>query len=349
MTREAIPETATLRDAVAAIEAARKLICAVVAADGKLLGVLSDGDIRRALLKGAGLDAPAVSAMTRTPIVGPADATPAEAHAIMAERGVAAIPLIDTAGRFARVAQISDDRTLGWTGGELFEFAVIMAGGEGRRLRPLTIDLPKPMIDVGGMPLLERQVRAMVAGGLRRIYVSTNYLGHMIEDHFGDGTAFGARIDYLRERERLGTAGALSLLPARPARPILVVNGDVLTTCDFGNLFRFHAETAAMVTVAASIYRVEIPYGVLRVRDHELLSIDEKPTQRFLCNAGIYALSPAALDLVPSGRVFDMPELLSGAMRAGRVGVFPIHEYWSDIGSPADLARALAEFSKIEE
>jgi NDP-sugar pyrophosphorylase family protein len=320
-----------------------------VAEDGKLLGILSDGDIRRALLKGVGLDAPAVDAMTRTPIVGPADATPAEAYAIMVERGVAAIPLVDATGRFSRIAQLSDGQVPGWTGGERYDCAVIMAGGEGRRLRPLTLDRPKPMIDVGGMPLLERQVRAMVAGGLKRIFVSTNYLGHVIEAHFGDGTAFGARIEYLRERERLGTAGALSLLPHRPERPVLVVNGDVLTTCDFGNLLRFHAEAGASVTVAASIYRVDIPYGVLRVRDHELLAIDEKPTQRFLCNAGIYVLSPAALDLVPQARAFDMPDLLAAAMRAGRVDVFPIHEYWSDIGSPAELARALAEFTTNEE
>ncbi len=349
MKTKGLPQAATLRDAVAAIESARTLICAIVDPAGRLLGILSDGDIRRALLAGATLDSPASGAMTRNPIVAPADATPGELRDRMIERRVAALPLVDAGGSFAGVASLADVDQPGWSGGEGYDCAVIMAGGEGRRLRPLTLDRPKPMIDIGGMPLLERQVRAMVKGGLSRIFISTNYLGHVIEDHFGDGSQFDARIDYLREEMRLGTAGALSLLPAAPAGPVLVINGDVLTTCDFGHLLSFHRETAAGVTVAAVIYRVDIPYGVLRTSGHDLRALEEKPSQSFLCNAGIYVLSPDAVARVPAARSLDMTELLGAEVTAGRkVSVFPIHEYWSDIGSPDDLEKALSAFSEPE-
>lgn len=339
-------EGASLRDAVAALEKSRKLICAVVAPDGRLLGVLSDGDVRRALLSGHGLDTQAASAMTRTPIVGPAAATPAELQDIMRERRVAAIPLVDAAGRFVDVAQLSDIDAEMPSGGEAFDFAVIMAGGEGKRLRPLTLERPKPMIEIAGVPLIERQVRAMVASGLKRVFIATNYLSHMIEDHFGDGVALGADIAYLREAEKMGTAGALSLLPVVPHKPVLVVNGDVLTTSDFGHLCSFHLEERAFATVAAILYRVEVPFGVLHVDGHQLKRIEEKPSQRFLCNAGMYVLSPPALALVPRVGAFDMPELLDLALAKGeRVGVFPVHEYWSDIGNPGDLEKAAATFA----
>jgi dTDP-glucose pyrophosphorylase len=343
--RNALPATAKLRDAVEALERSRTLICALVDAEGHLLGVLSDGDVRRALLAGHGLDVKAADVMTRTPVTGPAEAAPAALREIMQERRVAAIPLVDAAGRFVDIAQLADIDTDVPTGGEAFDFAVIMAGGEGRRLRPLTLDRPKPMIEIAGTPLLERQVCAMVASGLKRIFIATNYLGHMIEAHFGDGSAMGARIEYLRESEKMGTAGALSLLAEAPTRPILVVNGDVLTTSDFGHLCSFHHEERAFATVAAILYRVEVPFGVLHVEGKRLHRIEEKPLQRFLCNAGMYVLSPEALALVPKDKHYDMTELLEAALAADkRVGVFPVHEYWSDIGNPSDLEKAVATF-----
>ena len=231
---------ATLRDAVQIIEQTRRLIAAVVDADGRLLGILSDGDIRRALLAGHGLQSTAAAAMTRNPIVASA-AAPEEWLALMTERGVNAAPVVDADGRFVRVVQTFDftDAQRVWTGGQGFAAAVIMAGGEGRRLLPVTLDRPKPMIDIGGVPLLERQVRAMAHGGLKRIFIATNYLGHVIEDHFGAGSEWGVEITYLREPRQLGTAGALSLLPQVPAGPLLVINGDVLTTVISANFCSF--------------------------------------------------------------------------------------------------------------
>jgi dTDP-glucose pyrophosphorylase len=349
MSEPVLKNTASLRDAVDILERSRRLIVAVTDETGVLIGVISDGDVRRALLAGVALDAEVTKAMTASPIVGNASAGRDDIGHLMQTRGVAALPLVDDRGRFVRVVTSFDfpSEERGWTGGERFAAAVIMAGGEGRRLRPLTIDRPKPMIEIGGVPLLERQVRAMAKAGLRRIYISTNYLGHVIEDHFGDGSEFGVAIDYLREDRKLGTAGALSLLPDAPSGPILVINGDVLTTCDFGKLLDYHSEASAFITVAAVIYRVEIPFGVLRIDSLHVRAIEEKPSEKFLCNAGMYVLDPAALSLVPSGEAFDMPDLIHRALGEGReVAAFPIHEYWSDIGSPGDLDKAARAFSE---
>jgi dTDP-glucose pyrophosphorylase len=345
-----LPPDATLRDAIRVIEHTRRLLAVVVDSDHRLLGVLSDGDIRRAILRGIELDQPAARAMTVNPISGPAGAADDELCDLMITRGVAAVPLVDDEGRFIRVIQVQDFTTeQHWTGGEGYGAAVIMAGGEGRRLRPLTLDRPKPMIDVGGVPLLERQVRSMVRSGLKRIYISTNYLGHVIEEHFADGAEFGADIRYLREDKPLGTAGALSLLPERPDAPVLVINGDVLTTSDFGRLLDYHRETAAFATVAAMQHRVEIPFGVLRLNGHQVFTIEEKPSESFLCNAGIYVLSPAALDLIARDSRIDMTQVIMLAIGQGhRVSVFPIHEYWADIGSPGDLEQALLRFRETE-
>lgn len=350
MSEPVLPAAATLRDVVGVIERTRRLIAAVVDPDGKLLGVLSDGDVRRAIISGFNLDGPAADVMTRQPIVASSNLSRDELYELMNERGVAAVPVVDPSGRFVRIAQTIDyaDDKRDWTGGEGYAAAVIMAGGEGRRLLPITLDRPKPMIDIGGVPLLERQVRAMVRSGLKRIFIATNYLGHIIEDHFGDGSGLGASIVYLREPRKLGTAGALSLMPEKPAGPILVINGDVVTTADFGKLLAYHRETKALITVAATVHRVVIPFGVLRLDGHRVTSIHEKPSESFLCNAGIYVLDPAATGLIPPDTHFDMTDVMTKAIAGGdQVSVFPIHEYWADIGSPSDLKQVLKEFSEF--
>ena len=351
MTEPILRSDAKLRDAVEIIERTRRLIAVVVDGDKRLLGVISDGDIRRSLLAGRNLDSNAAEAMTRSPITAPSRMRSDEVFEMMNDRSVAAIPVVDPDGRFVRVVQIQDFVESGQPGGaEGFALAVVMAGGEGQRLRPLTANRPKPMIDVAGVPLIERQIRAIIRGGVRSIAISTNYLAHMIEDHFGDGSEFGADISYLRETKKLGTAGALSLLPSRPAGPLLVLNGDVLTSSDFGKLFAYHLEMDAFVTVASVIYRIDVPFGVLQVDGTQVVGLQEKPSQSFLCNAGMYVLDPAALDLVPADQPFDMTQLIEAALATGRrVSVFPIHEYWTDIGSPTDLQKALARFKAIEE
>jgi len=349
MTEARIGKTASIRDAIAAIERTRRFIAAVVDGENRLLGVVSDGDIRRAILQGHTVDSPVSGAMSADPIVASGNATNEELLHLMLTKGVAAVPVVDDAGRLIRIVQVTDFRGHEHpvTRAEGFWGAVIMAGGEGRRLRPLTADLPKPMVEVGGVPLLERQVCALVECGITKIFIATNYLGHLIEDHFGDGSEFGARIHYLREHVKLGTAGALSLLPENPAGPLLVLNGDVITNSNYGTLLAYHNEQKALITMAAIEYRVEIPFGVVQVRDMRAVALEEKPSQRFLCNAGIYALSPPVLELIPSGQPCDMTSVIERTIACGHnVSVFPIHEFWTDIGNPHDLEQAQKIFGK---
>lgn len=352
MSEPVLSTASTIRDAIASIERTRRFIAAVVDDIGILRGIVSDGDIRRAILAGQQLDGPVTGAMTAHPITGSGDATDDDLLHEMIDYGVAALPVVDAEGRFLRIVQISDFSASApvAAGGAEYWGAVIMAGGEGRRLRPLTSELPKPMIEVGGVPLLERQVRTLAAAGVQRIFISTNYLGHVIEDHFADGSAFGVEIHYLREKEKLGTAGALSLLPMRPEGPLLVMNGDVLTTSDYGKLLAYHVDEAASLTIACIEYRVQIPFGVIRTDGRNAVGIEEKPSQRFLCNAGIYVLSSAALALVEEGVEYDMTDLIATAIAQGHeVSVFPIHEYWTDIGNPQDLEQAQQVFERADD
>jgi len=350
MSEPVLAADATLRDAVRAIEESRRFIAVVVDASGKLLGTVSDGDIRRAILSGKELSSLVIDNMAENPVTVPNEMDPPAVQAFIHQTRIAAVPVVDSEGRFLR---IEHDHSL-YTGGNIsqscagYGTAVIMAGGEGRRLRPLTDSLPKPMIEVGGIPLLERQVRRLAQAGIPHIYISTNYLGHVIEDYFGDGGAFGVVISYLRESTRLGTAGALSLLPEWPSTPLLVINGDVLTTSNFGALLDYHLSRGAMVTVSAMQHSVEIPYGVLELEGTQAVGLVEKPTQTFLCNAGIYAISPEAVALVAHGESTDMTDLIRMVLDAGKsVAVFPLHEFWADIGTPSDLERAIREIEGI--
>jgi dTDP-glucose pyrophosphorylase len=343
-----LPPTALLVDAIRAIEESRRRIAVVTDPDGLVVGTLTDGDIRRTLLGAGTLQTPVSDAMNGHPIVAEAGSPDGYLLDLMRRGNVMAVPVVDAAGRYVRVVHLNDltpdADPVGDGAG--FAFAVIMAGGEGTRLRPITETIPKPMIDIGGAPLLERQILRLGRAGVKRMFISVNYLSHVIERHFGSGERFGVEVQYLREDERLGTAGALSLLTERPSSPIVVMNGDILTNCDFGSLLTYHRIHAASVTVAAVDHHVNIPYGVLNTEGAYVTALREKPSQRFLCNAGVYAVSPDALRLLPASGRCDMPELVQACLDAGRrVAVFPIHEYWSDIGTAADLERARELFS----
>lgn len=341
---------APLLAAVRAIEYSHRRIAIVVDEDGCLLGTLTDGDVRRCLLEGGTLETPVARAMNTHPVTATPDSPANYLLDLMRRGNVMAIPLVDTDGRFKRLIHLtdltSDDSEA--VKGAVFEFAVIMAGGEGVRLRPFTENIPKPMIDIGGLPLLERQIQQLACTGIRRVYLSVNYLGHVIEEHFGDGTGFGIEICYLREKEKLGTAGALSLLPEIPEKSILVMNGDILTTSSFDNLYAFHQSNGAYVTVAAVDYRVNIPYGVIHAEGSFIRQLEEKPSQRFFCNAGIYAVSPQTLELLREAEHCNMTEVVETCLiRSYPVAVFPVHEYWSDIGTPDDLEKARKFFLKM--
>lgn len=340
---------AQLLDAVRAIEVSHRRMAVVVDMDQRIIGTLTDGDVRRCLLSSGSLQTPVIQAMNLSPLVAYEGSSAGHLIDLMRKRNVMAVPIVDERMRFLRLVHLIDlelpqDGNLTPTE---FDFAVVMAGGEGLRLRPLTDNIPKPMVEIDGTPLLERQISRLVRAGLKRVYISVNYLSHVIESHFGDGANFGVEIRYLREKEKLGTAGALSLLPERPTKPILVMNGDILTTCDFGSLHAFHQSHNAQVTVAAVDYRVNVPYGVINTQGVFATELVEKPSQRFLCNAGIYVVSPLTLDLLQGNSKINMTDIIDTCLkRELPVAVFPVHEYWSDIGTPDDLEKARALFSK---
>jgi NDP-sugar pyrophosphorylase family protein len=220
-------------------------------------------------------------------------------------------------------------------------WAVVMAGGQGVRLRPLTESLPKPMLQVAGRPILERIVLNLVGFGVKRIFLSINYLGHVIEDHFGDGARFGIRIEYLREPEPLGTAGALAMLPEAPGEAVLVMNGDLVTSADLGALLDFHVAGGYAATIGIRRYLHTIPFGCVEREDGLVRRVDEKPTIAKEVNGGIYAVEPSLLALVPRGVPSTMPALIEGALARGeRVAAFEIHDDWIDVGQREQLARA---------
>ena len=335
-----------LFEAVKVIEDNLKRIAVVVSSEGRLKGTLTDGDVRRCLLNNGTLDTLVCDVMNKQPIVANVNSSDQYIIDLLNENNIRALPLVDSKGKYVRVvdvAELSSDDTANNIG---FDIAVIMAGGEGQRLRPLTENIPKPMVKIGGIPILERQVLRLKKIGVKKIFISVNYLSYLIESHFGDGRNFGLEIEYLRENEKLGTAGALSLLPEIYDKSILVINGDVLTTSNFNNLFQFHADYAAAVTVAAIDYKVEIPYGVIRAEGALVKCLEEKPSQQFLCNAGIYALSPKILRSLPDTSFYNMTDLIGQCLKNKlTISVFPIHEYWSDIGTHTDLNKARKKFT----
>ncbi|MHC0055501.1 nucleotidyltransferase family protein [Actibacterium sp. D379-3] len=335
---------ASLRRVMEVIDSGARQIALVTDDSGVLIATVTDGDVRRGLLKGLGMDAPVSEVMHRNPATLLKGASAASAQRLMRERGLNHIPVVDPDGRLVGLA-LRD----GLTGVEPRPTRVIlMAGGLGMRLRPLTETVPKPMIPVGDKPLLERIVTRFQDQGFSRFTLSLNYLGHVIRDHFGDGSALGVEIDYVEETRRMGTGGALSLLERWPDAPFVVMNGDILTTTSFGAMMDFHAETGSAVTICAREFNMQVPYGVLNTDGTTLVSMEEKPVHNHLVNAGIYALSPLAFEHTRYGEPLDMPDLIDRIKDAGhKVSVFPVREYWMDIGRIEDLDRARAEYETV--
>jgi dTDP-glucose pyrophosphorylase len=334
----------TIRETLRIIDRTSLQIALLVDAQGRLLGTVTDGDVRRGLLKGLDLDSPVTEVANTRPIVASMDEDPASLQRLMIERSVRQVPLVDSAGRLMGLELLKDLVARP----QRENLVVLMAGGLGTRLRPLTESCPKPLLQVGGKPILEIIMEGLAASGFRRFAISVNYKAEMIESHFGDGSAWGLDISYLREPSRLGTAGALTLLPEALETPILVMNGDLLTKLNFAALLDFHAELGAKATICVREYDFEVPFGVVEVEGDRLTALHEKPVQKFLVNAGIYVLEPAAVARIPRGEPFDMTTLFQRLVEEGeRPAVFPIREYWLDIGHMGDYQRAAGEFVKL--
>jgi len=328
---------ATLADAIACIDASAHQIALMVDAQQRLLGVMTDGDVRRAILRGVPMSVSADSVMNRTPLTAPQGTSDKQLLALMRRHVVHQMPIVTQAKQVVGLVLIDD--LIGAR--EKPNWVVLMAGGLGTRMRPLTERTPKPMLALHGKPILESILENLVGEGFRRFFLAVNYKADVIEEHFGDGSRWGAAISYLREEQRLGTAGALSLLPEAPSLPIVVMNGDLLTHASISNLLDFHVALSSTATMAVRQYDLQVPYGVVRTAGEQITAIEEKPIQKFLVNAGIYVLSPPALTHIPRQAFFDMPTLFERLQAAGATTVaFPLREYWLDIGCPEDYDRA---------
>jgi dTDP-glucose pyrophosphorylase len=332
-----------LGEAIARVDATGMQIALVLKEDGRLDGVLSDGDIRRAVLRGRSLATPVGEVMNAHPMVAPAETPSDQLLTLMRRHVIHHLPLLNVAGQVQDLVTLDD--LIGAV--ERPNWVVLMAGGLGTRLRPLTADCPKPMLTVGGKPILESIVESFIEKGFRRFFLSVNYKAEMVRSHFGVGEKWGVQVEYLQESEPLGTAGALSLLPTRPTAPIVVMNGDLVTRAAFDNMLSFHGAQKATATMAVREYDFQVPYGVVRLDGASIKGIEEKPIQKFFVNAGIYVLSPDALDFLPRGRLFDMPALFEHLVSAGQsVAAYPLREYWLDIGRIEEFERAQREWGQ---
>lgn len=336
----------TLHEAFRATGAAGDRLGVLVDGSGRVVATVTDGDIRRAVLSGHALDAPLSTVVSTSPLLVRADDSAEVLRDVFLRTGRSAVAAVDGDGRLAgvrRLVDVAPDLAPAPVG-------VLMVGGRGERLRPLTDKMPKPLLKIGGAAIVERLIAAMAAAGVEDVYLTVNYMAEQFEDRLGTGDGLGVRLHYVREDQPLDTAGALSLLPNLADRPLLVSNGDLVTTIDFGAMLEFHRFHRSAITVAGVEYAATVPYGVLRTAEHHLLHIDEKPTTRQLVSGGIYVLSPDVLRFVPGGRPFKMPDLVDCALQDGLgVSVFPVLERWSDIGSKEEFERVLFEFAVEEE
>jgi dTDP-glucose pyrophosphorylase/CBS domain-containing protein len=335
---------ATVRDAIATLERGALGIALIVDRDSRLLGTVTDGDIRRAILRNVSLEGNVSELLVRpegSPYARPITArygTPDdEILALMHIKSVHQIPLVDAEGQvlgLATMADLTRRRDLGIP-------AVVMAGGFGTRLHPLTETVPKPLLPVGDKPILERIIEGLCRHGICNIWLATHHQAERIRAYFGDGGQWGTEIRYLHEEIPSGTAGALSLLPERFTTPFLLMNGDLLTRLNYRTLYQYHVDVGAVMTVCVKEQGFHLPYGVVEIANGMVQDLSEKPTNRFFVNAGIYVLAPQLLDSIPENCRYNVTELVQQLVREGRkVASFPIREYWLDIGQVPDYEQA---------
>jgi dTDP-glucose pyrophosphorylase len=331
----------SIEKAIEILDNASLRIVFVVNADSRLIGTVTDGDIRRGILRHLSLTKSVIHVMNGNPIVLPANEKRENILRVMRDEDILQIPLTDDAGRIVEVELLQELlRKKSYSNP-----VVIMAGGLGSRLRPLTNDLPKPMLRIGDTPMAERIINQLVDAGFTDLFLSIGYKKEIIREYFGDGSAWGAEIKYLEETEPRGTAGALALLPeSKRSRPILVMNGDILTRVDFQKLIDFHQANRTDLTLCVREFEFQVPYGVVQTRGDEFIGLKEKPSQKFFVNAGIYVVDPIVTPTEAASFYLDMPDLINQQVEQGRkISVFPIHEYWLDIGMMEQFEKAQAD------
>lgn len=336
----------SLRDALSIVNEEALRVALVVDDEDRLQGVLTDGDIRRAILADVGLDIAVETVMNRNPVTSPINCSRSEVLAEMKRRSILSIPVVDDSGRLVGLETWESASAHRRYDNPVF----IMAGGFGTRLKPLTDTCPKPMLKIGGKPMLEILIERFAKTGFRNIYISTHYLPEVIMDYFGDGRHWGVNIEYIHEEVPLGTGGALGLLPDNiPDLPLLMINGDILTSLDVERLMLFHNAHSPAATMCVRQYEYQVPYGVINCDGGKVVEMTEKPIHRYFVNAGVYVLSPEIVRCVRKGTSIDMPVLLDSNINDDSdVLMFPIHEYWLDIGRLDDFQRAQADIYQLE-
>lgn len=339
-----LKSTDTLSTAIEVLDKGAKRIALVIDDNERLLGTITDGDIRRALLRHRSMKAAVTDVMRHDPTTVLVTDDRDTVLSKMQSKDLLQIPVLDLGGRVVglEILQHFVDK------GRYENPVVLMAGGFGTRLYPLTKHVPKPLLKVGQKPILESIFSSFVDSGFHNFYISTHYKAEMVQNHFGDGSDWGVNIQYVHEKEPLGTAGALGLLPNDvPDLPVILMNGDLVTKVNFEYLLLFHSEHKGIATMCVREYDFQVPYGVIETDDHKITTIVEKPIHRFFVNAGIYVVEPKLVKEVKSNEYLDMPTLLERQLEKGRqVNSFPIYEYWLDIGLKEEYERAKREMAE---
>ena len=336
--------TSTLKDALKIIDSGAMKIALVLDDDNKLVGTVTDGDTRRGLLNGLSLNDCIESIVFQNPTVCSINDSKEEILQKAVDKKVYQIPIVDQDGKLVGIEEL--DELL--KPSDHPNKVVLMAGGLGTRLRPLTNDTPKPLLEVGNKPILETIIQSFVKYGFKNIILSVNYKSHMIEEYFGDGSQFGVNLEYVHEAKSMGTAGALSLMREKLDQPFFVMNGDLLTNVNFEHMLDYHMSHNSSATMGVREYDFQVPYGVVNVNDHQIVSIEEKPVHKFFVSAGIYLLDNKILEFILDDQFFDMPILFEKLIEAHKTAIsFPIREYWLDIGRMSDFEQANSDYSEV--
>lgn len=335
-----IDDQGTIFEAMKAINNNWREVVFVVEKKRRLVGAITDGDIRRGLLKGLKFDTKVSAIMSKSFISVQAAVDRAAVLDLMKANRIGSVPIVDLKKHLIGIHFLPD--LIGASPRP--NIALIMAGGQGKRLEPLTKNCPKPLVKVAGRPILERIILHLVGYGVKKIYISINYLGRMIEQYCGNGKTFGCEINYLKEKKFLGTGGALSLLPKKIKEPIIVINGDLVTQVNLDRLLKLHQQNKFVATMGVKPYQIEIPFGVIKNNKNRLIELHEKPINQYLINAGIYVINPEILNLVPRNQEFPITSLFENLLKKKKkTGIYVIEDDWVDVGRREDLRKASGE------
>lgn len=339
-----ISEDTKVLEAIRVIDSTDARVALVATEEGKLIGTITDGDIRRGILKGVNLESSVSCVLNNDPIIGKIEQTEDDYQAILDNHQILQLPLVDDNNHIQGFFIPNDSSA------QRKNPVVLMVGGLGTRLGDLTTNCPKPMLRVGGKPILQTIISNFKSEGFHNFYLSVNYKSEVIENYFGNGEPFGVSIEYLRERKRMGTAGSLSLIDEELNEPIVVMNGDLLTSINITEMLKFHRDNNSAATMCVRNFSFQLPYGVVEADGTRMKAIQEKPTENRFINAGIYVIEPHVLSEIPKEDYFDMPSLFGKLVELGEtVSVFPIREYWLDIGRREDFDRAHLEYGEVFE